>query len=109
MLIDAIKKHCDSNILDKVFTFGIGDHCDTDLVINSSVAGRGNYSLVKDKDLNRLNEKVVDQLQTALEPALVDCQFSFLNAETPVDLGQLFRFRLVRIFKIMTEENFKNL
>jgi hypothetical protein len=74
------------------------------LVIDSAKAGKGDYCFVKESDMDSLKAKVISQLQRAAEPALVDCEFRFINQNKgPFNhnskfmpgnmrfLGQLFR------------------
>ena len=66
----------------RVFTFGIGNDCDRDLVTRVAKAGRGSHNLVKDGQDN-LKAVVVKALAHASQPSLKDCDFKF---GTPSDL-----------------------
>lgn len=68
-----------------MFTFGIGDECSKQLVKDSSVVGRGDYSIVGDNDPKSLKIKVVETLRKASEPALQNCSFDF--GSKPKQLG----------------------
>ena len=57
----------------KVFTFGIGDGCDADLVKRAAKAGRGSDSIVKDGNSNDLKVKVINALRKASDPSLQKC------------------------------------
>ena len=55
----------------RVYTFGIGSGCDTDLVQRVAANGRGSCSLVGDHDdINTLKGLVIAALAHALEPSL---------------------------------------
>lgn len=102
-----IKNTCQGTDDVKVFTFGIGDECSKQLVKDSSVVGRGDYSIVGDNDPKSLKIKVVQSLRKASEPALQNCTFDF--GSKPKQLGQLWRNEVVRCFKIVTEEEFSEI
>jgi len=53
-----------------VFTFGIGNGCDEDLVKRAAQAGRGCYSIVGDNNPKDLKAKVINSLRKASDPAL---------------------------------------
>jgi hypothetical protein len=61
---------CAKNDDTKVFTFGIGNGCDQDLVQRVAKAGRGSHSIVGDNDPTELKNKVVNALRKAADPAL---------------------------------------
>jgi hypothetical protein len=61
----------------RVFTFGIGNGCNKNLVENSAKAGKGKHYFVMEWEMDQLKAKVIDSLQTASEPALTGCEFSF--------------------------------
>ena len=46
--------------------------------MDSAKAGKGDYCFVKESDMDTLKAKVINQLQRAAEPALVDCEFRFM-------------------------------
>ena len=61
---------CAKNNDTKVFTFGIGNGCDEDLVTRVAAAGRGSHSIVGDNNPAELKTKVVNALRKASDPAL---------------------------------------
>ena len=61
---------CSKNDDTKVFTFGIGNGCDEDLVKRAAQAGRGSYSIVGDNNPKDLKAKVINSLRKASDPAL---------------------------------------
>ena len=69
-MFDIIKKNCHDDGINKVFTFGIGDRVDQDLVKQSAINGKGDYCFVKDGNLSLLKTKVIEMLQKASEPGL---------------------------------------
>lgn len=114
-LIKLIENNCQSDGLNKVFTFGIGSGASRELVIDSARAGKGDYSFVADANLGTLRAKVIDMLQKATEPVLVDCSFTFLpnlpdsgtglfRPARKQEIGQIFRNSLVHQFTVMSEE-----
>ena len=54
----------------KVFTFGIGNGCDADLVRRAAKAGRGSDSIIGDGNSKELKVKVINALRKASDPAL---------------------------------------
>ena len=72
-MIEQARAHSDET---RVFSFGLGEGCDTYLVTNVARAGRGTSTLVKDNDPN-LNGLVVRALASAMEPSLCDTQYGF--------------------------------
>ena len=56
-----IKEKCaDSG--DKVFSFGVGNDCDSRLIKQSAEAGKGACYFVSDSNLSELRSKVIDAL-----------------------------------------------
>ena len=81
------------------------------MVINTAKAGLGSYSFVADEDLSKLKARVIDSLQKATEPSLVDCKFEFgievkedrlIDPSLTKDMGVLFRNNISRCCTIMT-------
>jgi hypothetical protein len=91
---------CSQNDDTKVFTFGIGNRCNEELVKRVAQAGRGSYSVVKDNQPSDLKVKVVDALRKASEPAMQKCRF--VLGQEPFELGELFRNQPIRCCSIMT-------
>jgi hypothetical protein len=73
----------------KVFTFGIGNGCDEDLVKRVAEKGRGSYSIVGDNNPKDLKAKVINALRKASDPALSNC--SFRLGQENFDLGEMYR------------------
>jgi len=67
---------CSENDDTKVFTFGIGNGCDEDLVKRVAEAGRGSYSIVGDNNPKDLKAKVINALRKASDPALSNCSLN---------------------------------
>ena len=59
-----------------MFSFGLGEGCDIDLVNILAIAGRGTSTIVGDNDPN-LNGLVIGALQNAMEPSFKDTEFGF--------------------------------
>jgi len=72
-----VKRYCKEKDDAKVFTFGIGNDCDRQLVKEVAEAGGGSYNFATDADLSVLKSKVIDALSQASEPALIGCYFDF--------------------------------
>jgi len=49
--------------------------------MGAALAGKGDYSIIRNDQLNTLSAEVIKQLRKAAEPAFIDCSFSFLNKE----------------------------
>ena len=69
-IIAYIGKLCSKNDDTKVFSFGIGNGCNEDLVKKCSEAGRGDYNIIADNSPTELKSKVVASLRKASDPAL---------------------------------------
>jgi hypothetical protein len=61
--------------------------------------------------LSKLKARVIDSLQKAIEPSLVDCKFEFgievkgdrlIDPSLPIDMGVLFRNNISRCCTVMT-------
>ena len=76
--MNLIKSNCQSDAINKVFSIGIGNEVSRTLVRNMAKAGKGDYCFVKESDMDTLKAKVINQLQRAAEPALIDCEFRFM-------------------------------
>jgi len=88
--IQLIKDNCLIDGKNKIFTFGLGNGASRSLVIDSAKSGKGDYCFVEDCNLEPLKAKVIEMLQKAAEPALVDCSFSFMENRVPLDTESLF-------------------
>lgn len=66
-VISLIKKNC-NNSGDKVFSFGVGNDCDKNLIKKSAEAGQGACYFVSDSNLTELRSKIIDALQKSNEP-----------------------------------------
>jgi hypothetical protein len=49
------------------------------LVKGTAKSGKGDYTFVEDSNLEALKANVINMLQKASEPALLDCSFRFMN------------------------------
>ena len=90
----------------RVFSFGLGSGCDKHLVTHVARAGRGTYTLVKDKD-PQLSGLVIKALASAMEPSLCDTRYGFNDELSEPE--ELYRNSLVLATKLMTQEEFANL
>lgn len=61
-VIELIRKNCNGKRDIKVFTFGVGDQADQYLVEKSAEAGRGNFYILKNSNIEELRTKVIDAL-----------------------------------------------
>ena len=69
-IINYCQLMCQNNDDTKVFTFGIGNGCDKDLVEKVAIAGKGTSSIIEDNNPKDLKAKVVNALRKASDPAL---------------------------------------
>ena len=91
----------------RVFSFGLGDGCDKNLVKQSAKAGRGTSTIVEDNDPN-LNGLVIRALATAMEPSMKNTRYGFNDRDfLPED--ELYRNSLVFASEIFTAAEFENL
>ena len=74
-VIKLIGDNCKNDGVNKVFSFGIGSGASRSLVKGSAKSGKGDYTFVEDSNLEALKAKVINMLQKASEPALLDCSF----------------------------------
>jgi len=88
-----------------VFSFGIGSGASRSLVEGSAKQGKGDFTFVEDSNLEALKAKVINMLEKASEPALLDCSFRFMSKSSNslydanslfdpsevYNLGQMFR------------------
>jgi len=117
--IQLIKDNCQNDGKNKIFTFGLGSGASRSLVIDSAKSGKGDYCFVEDTNLEPLKAKVIEMLQKAAEPALLDCSFSFMENRAPLDqeslfdpsqvydLGQMFRNQYVQQYTVMKVDQFE--
>jgi hypothetical protein len=70
--IDTVKKFAKTT---RVFTFGIGQEADQELVKGMAIAAQGNYEIIYDGD--NMDDKVLRQLSRALKPAFVDMKINW--------------------------------
>eukprot|EP01112_Ceratiomyxa_fruticulosa_P009185 TRINITY_DN2395_c0_g1_i2.p1 TRINITY_DN2395_c0_g1~~TRINITY_DN2395_c0_g1_i2.p1 ORF type:complete len:918 (+),score=260.17 TRINITY_DN2395_c0_g1_i2:845-3598(+) len=61
----------------RVFTFGIGNDVDVELVKGLAKAGEGAVELIRDNEIKDIDIKVLTQLKRALKPALTDLQIEW--------------------------------
>ena len=99
------KKHNDKI---KVFTFGLGNGCDRDLVMRTAEAGRGTYTIVED-GCTDLNGKVIKALSNAMEPSLKGVSYGW-NKVDDVSKQEIFRNSLVHSTTMLSSaKEMKNL
>ena len=77
-VIKLIGDNCNNDGVNKVFSFGISSGASRSLVKGSAKSGKGDYTFVEDSNLEALKAKVINMLQKASEPALLDCSFRFM-------------------------------
>jgi hypothetical protein len=118
LVLNLIKKHCENNLNTKVFSFGITDGCDKELVVKSAQNGNGAHQVIGDNEMSIIKEAVMKSLRRAGVPAMQDCSFDFGNGQQQGfrdgelyighmrQLGTLYQSEIVRLFSIMTEEEF---
>ncbi len=70
--INTVKKFAKTT---RVFTFGIGQEADRELVKGMAIAAQGNYEIILDND--NMDDKVLRQLNRALKPAFVDMKINW--------------------------------
>lgn len=119
-VFETIRDHCKENNKTKVFSIGISS-CDKELVQKAAEYGNGAHVLIDDNDLSILKEAVMTSLRRAGVPALQFCSFNFGNGQREGfrdgelylggfrDLGTLYQSEVVRIFAIMTEQEFERM
>lgn len=77
MIIDLIERECGKADDTKVFSFGMGENCSKTLITESANSGKGKSYFVENDDEIEMKEQVIDALQKAAEPALINCNFDF--------------------------------
>ena len=124
-VIELIRKHCNGKRDIKLFTFGVGDQADQYLVEKSALAGRGDFYILKNSNIEELRLKVVDSLQRATDPYMEGCSFlmcpthpdvdesehdehSLMPSSIRINLGDIQRNQLVQFFFIMRQDVFDN-
>lgn len=68
---EVVKLANDFNEQARIFSFGLGDSCDKNLVKDIAIAGRGTSTIVKDGATN-LNSLVIRTLTNSMELSLKD-------------------------------------
>lgn len=72
-VIEIIEGQQKENYDFKIFSFGVGNDVDKDLVQRSADAGKGHAYFSEDDQIEKLRSMVVDALQKATEPVLEEC------------------------------------
>ena len=67
-----------------IYSIGIGDYFDEDLIKNAGIIGKGNYNFCK--DINGLNEIIATEINMATSPFI-----SNFNIKTPFDEINLYK------------------
>ena len=83
----------------RTHTFGVGNGCDSTLVIDAAKAGRGSHSLIIE-NIDQLNSKVITALKWASEPSLKGCKLVF--GEETEELNEVFRYQVIQRSALMT-------
>ena len=78
-VIETISNHNSNNIHDRVYSIGIGNDVDKNLVIGIAEEGKGAHCLISSEALSQLKSKVIEILNKALYPSLIDCSFQWFN------------------------------
>ena len=86
----AAEESTDSN---RVFTFGIGNDCDKNMVHVAAKNGRGKCFLVGDNMTKMLNSSVVRSIECAFEPSLKNCSLAW-DGKTE-SLSEVFRNQMI--------------
>ena len=63
---------------DRIFVIGLGNECDTRMIVNLARAGRGIHYVVRDNERN-LNSRVINQLSKAMEQYLREARTDFFQ------------------------------
>ena len=90
----------------RTHTFGIGQGCDEQMVIDVAKAGRGSHSLVLDNS-NELNSKVILALARAFEPSLKGCKLVFGDKQE--ELNEVFRNQTIYRSALMSKKEFSKI
>lgn len=85
----------------RVFSFGLGQGCDKDLVTKVAQAGRGTSTIVGDNDPN-LNGLVIRALSNAMEPSLCDTRYGFNDDLN--EANEIFRNTLIMDSRLFCQE-----
>lgn len=101
-----------------MFSFGVSDDCDTNLVKQIAELGKGCHQLIGDNDMSFIKEAVMQSLKRSSALSMRGCNFDFGNGQKAGfnngeitldanrDLGTLYENEIVRVFSIMTEAEF---
>ena len=90
-----------------MFSIGLGEGCDTDLVTKVASAGRGTSTIVRDNDPN-LNGLVIRALSNAMEVSLRDTSYGFNGDQTALDI-EVYRNTLIYDTRLLTIAEFEAL
>ena len=92
----VIEKSVGSNSM-KVHTFGIGDHCDLELVTKVAQSGRGSCSVIRDDKSHLVSGKIILALERAFEPSYNNCKLTIAHGgkEKVEVLGEVHRNELI--------------
>lgn len=119
--IELIKERCSKDKNTKCYSFGISDSCDTNLVQKFAELGNGSCSLIRNNEMSIIKEAVMISLRRAGVPAMQGCSFDFGNGQQKGfrdgniylghlrKLGTLYQNEIVRVFAMMTEEEFEKM
>ena len=87
-----------------MFSFGLGEGCDRNLVTKVAEAGRGTSTIVRDNDPN-LNGLVIRALSNAMEASLRDTSYGF-NGNSTVKESEVYRNTLIYDSRLMSAAEF---
>lgn len=87
-----------------MFSIGLGEGCDRELVTRVASAGRGTSTIVRDNDPN-LNGLVIKALSNAMEVSLRDTSYGFNGDSTAKDI-EVYRNTLIHDTRLMTIAEF---
>lgn len=69
-MLSLIEEKGKSDTKTKVFSFGITDGCDRELVIKSAELGKGTHQIIGSSDMSMIKEAVITSLRRAGAPSL---------------------------------------
>jgi len=102
-IIDFVKKHCNTT---RVFTFGIGNDVSKELIKGVARAGNGKFEFVSLEE--RMEEKVMKQLESAISPGLTNLRLDWGNVhvdQAPTKLKVMFTGSLLLVYGFLKPMN----
>ena len=90
----------------RVFSFGLGAGCDTDLLTSVARAGRGTFTSL-DECSTDLNDKVIESLSNSMEPSLKGAQYGWNGANS--NDKEIYHNTLVSLTKLCNKQEFESI